>query len=446
MIKNKKLLQKMCLLTGVFCLLIGCSKGEKTEKSETYTVQSYVTEYKGFFVSKYTDNSDCTGFHILLTNGSHVKAGTIVAEKIQENNSDLEQLQNEMMSYENKRASIDQEIECIQNGDISKCQEIQSSMQDISEQIKELEYTLKENELSRKENKINYEKQIADLDRELQESQKQIDSLKKKKSEVEEKELLAEIEKEIIELNQTILEINANKDYEKQNYLISENRLNLSDDKTNESIGQLQNTYRQLSIADNNNSTVIAALEELENARDICQQNIVALDTQIKGHEIEQIVAPYDAQINISESNMIFYSEEKQFVFKATEKQMKMLSDNTSTMKVQTMENVGNLTLESTLYDSISSELGNGVYYKMVYNIEWENVVEVLMYGTSGVMTSEKEIFIPREYIKNKGDQYYVIIDNQEHEVDVEDTENGWKIKSGLKEGDVIERIGDSFD
>lgn len=448
MTKREKLAISMCILAISTTIFTGCGKKDTPIKQEdTYLVEGVTTEYRGYFVSKNIESVDCTELTLMQENATHVEVGSLVASK-EYDVLELEKLQAEKQSYESKLANVEQQIEQLNNGDITNCKDIKDSLNEIIAQISELDYTLSENELSRKENELNYQNRISQLDKTLQNATNSITALEQKKTTQTEETVLQEIEQEINQLNQTITEANNNKEYEAQEYSISEDRINLSNEKINQEKVQLQSKYNELSNASSSNSTIKSVLEGLNSERDLYVQKIEELSIKISKYENSKIVAPFDAQIEIEDNNIIFYSEEKVFVFKATENQMKSLTDENTSLKVTVDEYTGNLSLASCIYDKAVSELGNEVYYELTYNVEWNNMPDMttLLYGNSGIMKSEPAIFIPQEYVEVNNNKYYVIVNDEKKEVNLKESNGIYKVINGVNIGDELKIVGDELD
>lgn len=151
-------------------------------------------------------------------------------------------------------------------------------------------------------------------------------------------------------------------------------------------------------------------------------------------------VAPFDAQVEISHGMMTFYSEELQFVFRASEKQMQSLRQTPETLYVRALEGYGKLTLESVLYDAETSVLGEIPNYKMTYNIEWYQNPIGLLYGNSGVMLESGDIKVPKDCVFEEDGNYYVIKDGNKVNVVVENKVDYWIVHEGVMVDDILQR------
>lgn len=151
-------------------------------------------------------------------------------------------------------------------------------------------------------------------------------------------------------------------------------------------------------------------------------------------------VAPFDAQVEISQGMMTFYSEEMQFIFQASEKQMQSLRQTSDPLYVRVLDGYGKLTLESILYDVETSVLGENPNYKMTYNIEWYQNPVGLLYGNSGVMLEVGAIKVPKDYVLEEDGKYYVIKDGDKIEVIVENKVDYWIVHEGVMVDDILQR------
>ena len=190
---------------------------------------------------------------------------------------------------------------------------------------------MQNNELSKKEIEQNYNNNVNNLTKEIEE----LKSVSNKNLEKGQLDTTAEVEIETeIETqsptkgdsetsSETVMEIENNNDEflseigklqdeinsAKEMYNVEMSRLELNNKQINETLVRYNKQYNQLITGDSNNLIVIDTIEGLQTEKDINKEAISELDMQISEYEDKIIIAPYDAQVEIIDNTITFYSE-----------------------------------------------------------------------------------------------------------------------------------------
>jgi len=471
----------LCAITLCLVLIICGCQSKENSKVTSYKVQVVSDGYKGYFRSKIITKFSYDNLDLLYSTGDYIQAGEVIAELKKPQLDELEKLYTKKNLYESKLNEISKRLNELLNGDIQNATEIKDQLDEITETIDNYKYEMQQNNFDVNEANSEYQKDIEDLDREIEKKEIQLtilnESIAEKQANVE--TLIADLEKynsddvlditqdemvenekyieelysqinilndeisttknEIVEITEEIEQLNSNKEYRMISFNSTIDKLELNDENTKNSLKKYEEIYKQISSADTSNSTIINLLNSMKETKETYEETINSLIQQINDFEKQRIVSDFAGQIEVLDDVAIVYSQEVQFIFEATERQMNELTqlDNLTTMKYN---KTGILSPNATIYDSESSELGRTSYFKMIYDIMWDDELQINLNGTTGVMTTPEKIIIPDEYLfTDSNDNYYVVISGKKVRVTANKYNEGWEILDGISEGDLLD-------
>lgn len=507
--RKQQYVSMLLLALGLPAALSGCGQDAEQQPAR-YQVELISDSYKGYFVSKDIRTLSVDGLAIQKANGDYVRKGDLIADLTDSDQKEVDALKAKLAAYNQKLDALNTRLEKLLSGDSSGNTDIQEELSDISDSIRELKFEMQQNQLDRSDTNLSYQKDIADLDAQIarkeernqelaqlladaevqleallaepapEETQTESESAADSPADVqnadsdssggesseEESSGKAELSEESSEAEDPVLllqtkmeswrterseneaelsQLYADRDYRIRNYGTEIDKLSLTDKSNSEALKKYEKLYQQLSTASSSNSTIASLISSFEDSKETYQETLHEITQQIADYENRRIIAPYDAQLEIQDQSATLYSDALQFVFKATERQMEALKAEKN-LTVRKAENIGSLTPDTVMYDSASSELGGTVYFKMIYDVKWDETTERILNGTSGSLYTEGAMLVPDSYIEEDADRQYVVIDGQRKEIKAEKTSEGWCVSSGLKEGDMLEQVGGEDD
>ena len=442
----------MILAAGVFpAMLSGCGT-ELPALSASYHAEAVSDRFKGSFVSESVTTVACEGLRLLKENGDRVKKGNIIAELSDEDIQAVELLKQKRDSCQQKLDKLSRQLEQLASGDGAGCTELRQQLNAAADSVQAMQTQLQESSLARSEAELSYqqdmeeislgiaknETRIAELDALLETAYTLPDETREKQVTLWENEragCAAELES-----------LDFRRSYRSSNYEQTLARIALTDSSTNAALEKNEQLYRQLAGADPANPTVAALVASADEAKESCQSMLCDLDRQIAQYGEQRIVAEYDGQLAVNGSTVTLYSDALQFVFRATEKQMETLSAQPD-LRVETGTGSGTLQNSTVLCENAGADPGGTVYFRMVFDVTWEQQPEQIMNGSTGVLVTPPVILVPEKYLSFTDGVSYATVNGTKTPVDAEKTAEGWLIRSGIRAGDTLQPAdGEAYD
>lgn len=179
-----------------------------------------------------------------------------------------------------------------------------------------------------------------------------------------------------------------------------------------------------------------SSIGELESSRTELQRNLDDINIDIK-YENQNETATFKGQVIIGDNVLELYSQDYEIVYNALQQQVNLFEKGKEYKVEMNGEEIGTALLKYVIPNDELTNKGTNSYYKVVFDINTDK--SLMRNNVVNIIDKSNEILIPKDYVREDGEEYFMKINGSEVQVQLQKEESSYKVISGVNEGDVLE-------
>lgn len=214
------------------------------------------------------------------------------------------------------------------------------------------------------------------------------------------------------------------RNYTQQDLEILLNKINDLTTKLNNEIDEIQK------------QTLTSEIESLKEQEINLKRSIQKQDSIIQNIKVqEQILAPYSAQVKVTDQNITIESTEKQAIISLSNVLINDFNKDIS-YKLLLDNKTYELSYQSEVFNQTKSN-DTQAYYDIAFNII--NPDDLRNGYPIEIKSTIEKIYVPNDYVIEKDDKFFVVKDGNQIEIKAIKVDSRFEVINGLKANDIID-------